>query len=115
MKKSELKQLIKEQILKEDVYWGPKEPKEKTEDDIQIKAEEYIEDQIGLDSASVIVRYGGDIIEVYTKNKNAQPDPMMEQEWEEIGIGLADFLADNGVWGYKLTGWNYRMCRLTKD
>jgi hypothetical protein len=117
MRKSELKKLIREQILKEDVYWGnfnKEKPQTPSEDEIMSAAEEYIDGYIGLDSASVIVRSGGSSVEVFSKNKNAKPDPMMEREWEDIAMGLANFLGDSGVGDYEPSGWNYRMCRLVK-
>lgn len=87
MNKKQLKQIIKEQIRSviEEDNWpnNPYGTPVSFKSDLKI-IEDYIDEEVGLDSASVIIRSDNNVIKVNAKVHNASSQQDFTSEWQEM-------------------------------
>lgn len=82
------------------------------EQKIQEIADRLVDSQVGLDAASVIVKHGGSVVEVWAKSRKvhkpsrgpkAEADKFMRREWRETGESVVSELNRTGYRGYEVT------------
>lgn len=108
MKLQKLKKLIREVYLKEDVYYPPQPQPNNDIENIEEIVSEVLDEYIGLDSASFMIRDNGKRIELYS-NKEAREafeekddsfKEMLLQGWEETCNEIIDRLDRAGFPNY---------------
>jgi len=102
-------------FITEDVYYEPNKKRVDLEKEVEAITSKIIDEQTGLESAYVIVKYGGFVIEVGSKseakkgikasidnNRNKEIEKMMSDEWREEAQDVVDALAEAGFPGYEI-------------
>ena len=74
-------------------------------EEIEKIVSEYIDEQVGLDIVNIIIRYDGEDIEVFRKDRMTASEAS-ENEWGEMGGELANILNTQGYPDYGLYCWS---------
>jgi len=115
MKKSTIKKIIKEN-LKEDVYYPPSPQPNNDEVNIEEIVSEVLDEWVGLDSASYIIKNGGERIELYSnqkalksfENRDDEFKKHLTQGWKETCEEIIDVLDRSGYSGYAFGNASYK-------